>query len=224
MGQERITRAQVMGTVPIIHPTIFYDDCNGTHTYTVTGTGADFSSSYSAAKAYAGLKSLLLATRVTAPAAGDLCTVLKAMWLPPTKLVTLRILYARESSVLKPFTTFKFEWYDGTNKYSSALQHDLDLNTFKYMDVSTAWVSLPTLAPCNLYMVWNYLEFKIDYSLGCYHSVTLNHKFADMKNIPCYPLASATVPHLELSLIIQAQTNAQCWGIFSNILVTGENL
>jgi hypothetical protein len=224
MSQERIQRAHVLGTTPIMHPTIFYDNCDGTFDYVVTGTGADFAAAYVTTYALSNLKSLLAQTKLTTPAVADYVDVAKNLWLPPTKLVRLQLAFRLISASTGITIQWGIKWYDGVNVNTAHLRVDRSTLLTQYYNAAGSWTTItgPTCPPDPY--TWSYYDLVADFTKNEYVRMTASHVPVSLAGTPVNSSAGATRPKCILGLIVTAGAAVRAECAFSQILLTGENL
>lgn len=221
--QERRPVSYPLSRVPLMYPSIFWDDCEGTFNYVVTADGADYVAAYATAAAYVGTKGMHLKTRITNPANGDLVTIYKKLPLPPTGLVRLRIHH------MNPDTTPTYFWYlylyyfDGTNYYAPELCFDASDEKVYYAATVRANYTDTTLIWNKLQYTWNVVDWSIDLSAHTFHTLRVNDSIVDMSTISLPSAANASVPRLQFYIEIATVGAVITPAYFDQILITAEN-
>lgn len=222
MSLERYQRSFLFNRIPILHPAIFYDDCEGTFAYIVTADGADFYASYSTANPLVGTNCLHLKTRSTGPQINDEVMITKRLWLPPTQSGRIQLAITPQDNVNDIRIWTSLLWYDGVNLHTAQFSLNGQTKGLYYRDAALNWI----LVFPNVYrtqaLTWTYLDFYVHFLSERYGYVACNNQVADLADIPVLSSPDATPPHLQLNLIVTTLTAARGGAAFDQILLTSE--
>lgn len=157
------------------------DDCSGTCTWRVVGTGADPAGTYETAAAFVGLKGMQIKTRVTDPAANDLCTVSKVVALPDSGLLVFRAKFSLVAKGVLSGLTFGMDVENGSRRYQGAVAYypngpilgwddsggtgpEVAAGAFS-MDAD-AWFGMEIVVDCNAYKYVSAQFAHVDLGIG----------------------------------------------------------
>lgn len=224
MPQERYLRAFAFNQIPVLHPALLYDDCDGTFNWVPSGDGADWVAQYDTGVPYVGTNGLLLRTRATGPAATDHVTVLKRLWLPPNHLGRVQIVQRPVTHNQDLFIQVALLWFDGVNLHSAQIRMDTATRAVLYRNAGGTWTPLFANAFESAVGAWNHLDFYCDFAHHVYGYVTFNHNTVDLSGVPVLTGVDPTQIHLELVLWLEIQGVVQGGCAFDQILVTSETL
>ncbi len=156
------------------------DNCEGTMTWIVSGTGGDDVHEFATAAAWEGEKGLRLKTRVTGTAADDDTTVGKYFDYPESGLLVARLRF----SPLIVANTKAFYVYlnidDGAQQYSSAIKLLISTATVSYLNSAGTYTAIAALATTFLANQWYTVELAIDCRAKKYIHVRFNGFESDL--------------------------------------------
>lgn len=162
------------------------DDCEGTFTWTVEGTGGDDVHEFLAAAAFHGTYGMHLKTRTTSSADGDSLTVRKKFDYPHTGLLIARARLAGVDVSNAGSLDLYLAYDDGTNSYKAAVRLDLDGNKVYYLNNGGTWTELTALAMTFADAQWYAVELALDIAANEYLTIRINGLEADMSDIAIY--------------------------------------
>lgn len=207
----------------IIHPIIFYDNCEGNVLWSASGTGADYTCDLFATLPFIGTKSLRLLTKSTTPAATDYVTANKYVWATPLKRLNFQFVFMRYGSASSYIYTLLY-WYDGTNCHSAGLRFLNNEATVFYLNSGATYTALDsatwTFSPSY---TWNHVSITLDLTNHTYIQATINNQFHSLATIAYPTSASANSPVLQIYLTVETRTTAIAGAEFDQILLRGDN-
>jgi len=212
---------------PILLPAIFYDDCEGTPPYIVTGTGDGYQASYVTEAAFVGLHGLKIQTRETGAAGSD--NAAATIHLPANELPIIRLqaLFARpETTSTNYYTEFRLRADDETSYFIAQVRIGWQAPSIEYHKKINAGWSYTAITGWYLepaHHAWNHLQLAINVATGCYLEIKLNGKTHSIPTEPLEPGATQTRgPLLDFQLKTTAIAALQSTTPFAQILVTAE--
>lgn len=220
--QDRIRIVLPRSHVPVIHPTLFFDDMAGTAQYTVTGDGSGYSAVYTTAAPYVGTKCLQLATQPTSPASGEKVAASKYLWAPPTKLIRLQLIFAHYTGGNCWFYVRTY-YYTGSTIYAPEIAFERSSGTVYYAATVAGTYTDTGLTWTVTSLSWNHLNLTFNLDTGRFHTLVVNANHADMRSISLPSSASSTTQRLHLILEIENQAAAQSKLNVDQILLTADN-
>jgi len=209
--------------VPVCHPAIFFDDCNGTFNYAAAGDGADWTAEYNTEAAHSGLKGIRLSTKTTTPTSSDVVSISKLLWLPPTQMFTLDLLFKNIIEAEYFDITMGCTWYDGTNANIALLHFTSSDRTVGYYSGPAAYTDIPELKFCPTWKVWNHLRASVNLQRQAWQFIEVNNNVADGRNFTIPQGVDATVAHLLLWIVVATSTAAIASIDFDHILLMPGN-
>ncbi|MBA7618454.1 hypothetical protein ES703_25780 [subsurface metagenome] len=224
MPQERYLRAFAFNQIPILHPALLYDDCDGTFNWVASGDGADWVAQYDTSVPYVGTNGLLLRTRATAPAANDNVSVVKRLWLPPNHLGRVQLVVRPVTHNQDLFIQVALLWFDGVHLHTAQIRIDTNARIIRYRNAAGTWTTIFTDALESAVGAWNHLDFYADFAHQLYGYLTFNHETVDLTGVRVLTGMDATQIHLELVLWLEISGVVQGGCAFDQILLTSETL
>jgi len=209
--------------VPVCHPAIFYDDCNGTFNYDPAGDGADWTAEYNTQAAHSGLKGIRLATKSTSPTSGDVVSIAKHLWLPPTQMFTLEFLFANSGQLEYFDITAGCTWYDGTHDNVALIRLQSSTGRLLRYAGNTSYDYSDVLTFCKTAGVWNHLRMSVNLNLQSYQYIELNNNVEDSRQFAIPQGLDATIAHLMLWLLVATNTSTLASIDFDHILLMPGN-
>jgi len=214
---------------PILHPAIFYDDCEGTEPYIVTGTGDGYQASYVPEAALVGLTGLKVQTREAGAASGDLAQA--HIHLPGNALPIIRVqmLIARPPPTSTNYATAIHLSADyGDYLYRSVVEINWQTPSVSYWKKANGFWSMTAIAgwlmePAN--HRWHHLQLAINAQTGHYYEIKSDGRTHSIPLEQMEPIATANRGcQLELELRTRTCEAVQANTHFDQILVTAEAL
>ncbi len=180
------------------------DDCEGTFTWTVAGTGGDDVHEYAAAAAFQGTYGLHLKTRTTGAAADDNVTVTKLCGYPESGLLIARTRLATPDYTKCKSLQFGLLANAGTNSYRAQIKYSPNTPKVEYADAAGALVEMPTLATLIPAGAFSIAEIAMDLTTMTYLHVRWNGTKVDLSGIPLWDAGAATGRYSYVGLIVVA--------------------
>lgn len=215
------------GNLPIVagmgfmRGVMLLDDCEGTFTYVISGTGGDDVHEYLAAAAWQGTYGLHLKTRTTNTANADVVTAQKLFDFPATGLLVARLrvtplVVARCGSIL---VTLAID--DGAQQYTATLALLVSTGAVSYLNSAAGYTAITALATTFTAGQWYTVELAINAKEAKYQHVRFNGLAADLSTLDLYnPAATAgRCAQLGLSAVATAAGPAE---IYADNLVVHE--
>jgi len=222
--EPKLSRVLPVANPVTLWPVLFQDDCTGTLTYVVSGTGADYSVGYDTGYAYVGLKGIRAQTRATTPTIGDNVIIQKYLWLPPAKLARLRLCYMQYDDTVDHYFYLGFYWFTGSVRNLTLLRTNSANRSCAYLDSAGSYQTISGATVPRANYVWSYFDLSVNLSTAYYKRAQINDASFDLSAYPAISEANATERHLRLHLALETQEAARAWAGLDEIIITGENL
>lgn len=219
---ERHSLTLPMSRVPILWPAQFYDDCEGTFSWTPAGAGADFDAEYTLDHTLVGLHSLLLRTKLTAPTLGDDVSILKNLWLTPLSVLNLQFAFNPTTGGTKQLVASLY-WYDGTNVITATLRFGGPPAIVEYLNSLGGFTQIPGVTWKMASDYWNYCSMLLDIDALAWLPGVVNNQIIQT-DTPALPSGvDPTTPYLMLYFSVTAGANARAGFWLDQILLKALN-
>jgi len=162
---------------PIIYPTIFFDNGDGTFNYHVTADGADFVAVYATEAAFVGLNGIHLKTRTTDPEALD---EVRCEYRPGKCLETLanlKVMFRCAEGVVSSYVEIKLGYCDvGTRYYGHLILkfEDHECGYFSKDNGANTFHTMGTTRFLSDDRLWHIVDISINIATHMYRSVRVN--------------------------------------------------
>jgi hypothetical protein len=199
------------------------DDCEGTFTYTVAGTGGDDVHEYLAAAAWQGAYGLHLKTRVTGAAADDVLMVTKQMDYPASGLLVARARLAPVAVAAIKEIGLRLVIDDGTTIHQAIFSLFPATSLTKYLNAAGTYTEITPMAMTYLGSQWYTTELAIDCLAKTYRHGRTNGLTADLSSAALYSPGASSSRGVQLTLAVVA-AGAAAAEIYADNLYVGEYL
>ena len=185
---------------------LLLDDCEGTMTWEVGGTGGDDVHEYLAAAAWQGTYGMHLKTRTTGTTVDDYVIAQKLFDWPATDLLVARL---RVTPVVVANTkgiTITLAADDGSDGYTGAIKLAPAGSKVYYYNSAGAYVELTDLAMTYYALHWLTAELAIDLKAHTYLHVRLNGQEVDLStsSLQAAGASASRGAYLQLAAIASA--------------------
>jgi len=217
------------GNLPIVSSMGFMrgimvlDDCEGTMTWIVTGTGGDDVHAYETAAAWQGEKGLHLKTRTTATAQDDWVHLQKIFDHPASGLLVARLRLCTPDAAKTKSIIVTLRDDDGSQQYAAAIMLAPATNKIYYLNSAGAYVELTAIPQTFANYNWYTLELAADCRTHKYLHVRFNGLSADLSAQAMYNDAATSGRSAQLRLLVTAAVTGPGEAYMDNIYV-GEYL
>jgi hypothetical protein len=223
MGRDHFPNIPVGAGMGFSKGIMLLEDCEGTFTWAINGTGGDDVHAFATAAAFTGTYGMHLKTRTTAAAEDDYIDVTKLMSYPQSGLLVGRYrMRSADISLLKQHSLILGD-DDGTAQSAGQLGISPNLTQIWYADAAGAGQVIAAAAGLPLDSQWWTIELVIDCILHQYISATLNGIRVDLAGIPLKALGASTGRAAWINLDVIAEGAAAAEVHLDNIYV-GEYL
>jgi len=227
MPQDQYQRTFPLCRVPTIHPTIFYDDCNGTWNWTITSFGASHTAEYDPSAALVGLNGILLQTDGTAPQINDFVGITRTLWLPPNEQLRLQLGFNTLADSPDAYLAMLIHWFTGVTHYLGGIQVRTGNSGVYYASAIVAgtitWTLLTDIDYETLENAWNRLDFSLDLRARIYHRININEQIVPVTELDFPQEADAAGKALQILILLQTLDEAQATAYIDHVLLTPEN-
>ena len=196
------------------------DDCEGTLTWIISGTGGDDVHEYATVAAWQGAYGLRLKTRVTATAENDYVAAQKIFDHPYTGFLLMRLRLATPLVANCKSLSAGFRDDDGAQQYLAQLALYPATGLVKYCDAAGAYVAIDALAQTFAASSWLTLEIAIDCLTHKWLYVLLNGVKVDLSTISLYNDAATASKAAQAIIMVTASAAGAGEAYLDNILVT----
>ena len=219
---ERHQLTLPMSHVPILWPAEFYDDCEGLFDYVAAGDGADYDAAYDNTVALVGNNSIILRTKLTAPALGDAVSITKRLWLTPLKALNLQFAFSPTTGGAKNLAVSLY-WYDGTNVSTGSIRFNCVPGNVEYLNSVGGWTPMPGVMWKVGTWFWNYCSMLLDINAATWLPGQVNQHIIQ-SDTPALPVAvDATTAYLMLVFAVTAGAAARAGFWIDQILLKALN-
>lgn len=223
MSQDYFGNLPIVAGMAFSRTVLLLDDCEGTFTYAVTGTGGDDVHEYLAAAAFSGTAGLHLKTRTTLAAADDYVSAQKLLSYPETGLLVARLRLAAVDLSLHQQIDIVVGEDDGTHQYAGQLNVIDTSGDTSYVDAAGAAQAIAAIAPPTLDSQWLTVELAIDCKTHTYLHALVNGTRVSLAGIPLHDLGATSGRASWFILSITTAGAAPC-ELYASHLYVGENL
>jgi len=226
-GASRISLPGIFSLKPVLFPAIFYDDCEGTEPYTVSGTGDGFQGSYVTEAAFVGLNGLKIQTRETGAAASDYARADLLLPLGPGPVIRLQLMFRRPNTTSADFTTlFMLYTDDEVRRLDASIEAHWNAQRLAYLKKTNAEWTMTQVEQWHLERDnnrWHKLDLAINLLTAQYVHIKLNGKVCapdptDLETTGTAGRGRILDFRLKTTAIAAAQAETQ----FDQILITTE--
>jgi len=223
MSRDYFGNLPVAAGMGFARDVLLLDDCEGSFTWTPTGTGGDDVHEYLAAAAYAGTAGLHLKTRTTAAAEDDWLQVTKALSYPESGLLVLRAKIAMPAQANLKSVSLVLSEAAGTTCYLAQAKWTPGTPKVEYVDAAGDLIQIPALANKPLDTAFSTIELAIDCRAHQYLSLAINGLRADLAGLGLYNAGAETYRYSAVVLKIVASAGAPA-ELYASHIYVGENL
>ena len=227
MPIEHYQRGYPLCRVPVMHPVLFHDDCNGTWKWQTVLFGPTATYEYDPVAALVGLNGILLKTDATVPAINQFAAILRNLWLPALEQVRLQVCFNLLSDSPAAVLNCILHWYTGATDYVAGIQFTSDTGVIKYASAIIAgtitWTTIPNWLCQNYADSWNKIDLSIDLKRLAYHRINVNEHVLDGADLVFPSEDAVSTKHLQIYFLLQTLAAAQATAYLDQVLITPEN-
>lgn len=227
MPIEHYQRTYPLCTVPLMHPVLLYDDCNGTWNWDTTVFGTNPTYEYDPIAALVGLNGILLKTPATEPTELQFAGFSRDIWLPPLEQVRLQVCFNLLADSPAHQLDMILHWFTGVRHYLGGIRVLSASGVIKYASSVAAgtitWTTIPDWLAQNADNSWNKLDFSIDLNLLRYHRINVNEYVMDGADLTFPAEDSDLGKYLEPLFMLQTLEANQATVYLDQVLITPEN-
>jgi len=186
---------------------LFLDDCEGTCTWIMGGTGGDSTVSHETTAAFMGLKGLRLVTRTTTATTGD--NVQARRYFPYAKAGPLyfKCLFMMPDTVRTNNMVFEFDIFNGTRCYTAGISYDPADGNLHYRNNAGVYTSIAGTVYLPVGDAWINMEIAIDTEKKQYIGVKCGHNEVSLVGTAFQNYAAGLYHTNKMTLTIQTASN-----------------
>ena len=198
------------GSIPIVDGLGFargimvLDDCEGTCTWVISGTGGDDVHEFAVAAAFQGTYGLRLATRATGAAADDYVQAVKVFGFPESGLLVARVKIGSVDVSDVKTARLNLQWSNGVKGYSASVHLMMSAGTAQYLNSAGTYTAIACLAQTFSDQAWYTLELAVDCIDNEYVGVFFNGTRVDLADIDVYEAGADTERGAKVGLAVYA--------------------
>lgn len=227
MPQDQYQRTFPFSRVPIMHPVLLYDDCNGTWNWKRTIFGTDPTYEYDPSAALVGLNGILLETGATEAAANNLISIYRQIWLPAEERVRLQACFNLVAAAPAAELAIVLHWFTTVTHYLGGLKFNSNSGIVSYASSVAAgtisWTQIAGWLCQNSDDCWNRADISINLRTLAYHRLNVNEHVIDGTDLAFPSEDSVLGKYLEIHFLLQTLADAQATVFIDQVLVTAEN-
>jgi hypothetical protein len=223
MGRDHFPNIPIGAGMGFARGVMLLDDCEGTMTWTVTGTGGDDVHLFATAAAWQGTYGMHLKSRTTAAAENDTVGVLKMFDYPGSGLLVARLRVCPVAVAAIKSINVHFRIDDGAQQYAAYFRLAISTGKVYYTDAAGNWIEIATMATTFTGGNWYTIELSIDCLAHKWLAARFNGFEYDASALPLYNDA-ATAGRFSLLGCYIIATDAPPAEIYADNIYVGEYL
>jgi len=227
MSEEHYKRTHPLCRIPIIHPAVLFDDCESSFLWTAAGTGADYVAEHDPAAAYVQTNGIILQTKLTTPAANDVVTLNRVLWLPPQMLVRLQFVFAFPSTAISCQLRVWLNWYSPAIQYAAGFAANPQLGTVYrvngFVGVEPTWLLADDLTIPLIDKAWNKFDLSLNWQTALHHLLHFNNTVLDLSDLAITQQDGIGPSFMSLHVELETLQIAQATAYLDQILLTSDN-
>ena len=181
--RDHLGNFMVAGNLGFARGVLLLEDCEGTFTWGVSGTGGDDVHEFAAAAAFMGTKGMRLKTRTTGAAAADNLAVEKAFGFPESGLLVCRLRVCPVGVAAFDYIQILLDVSAGVTGYGGCVQLDVAAGKVYYQAAGGGFVEMAGLAAPVLEGAFMGVELAVDLLANRYLSCMVNGLRADLSGV-----------------------------------------
>ena len=197
------------------------DDCEGTFTWLVAGTGGDDVHEYATAAAYMGNKGMRLKNRTTGAAASDSLVASKDFGYPESGYLAVRAQLCALGGTTISQMSLELLIHDGAAGYIGRLLYQPNVPAMWYIDASGNPVAIAAMALPVYQFGFVHWDLSIDCRAFRYLSAGFHGIRADLSGIGLYSLGALTTRLAAVQITVVA-AGAAAAEIYADNIYVGE--
>ena len=211
----------VSGDLGFARGVLLLEDCEGTFTWVVSGTGGDDVHGFATAAAFMGLNVMQLKTRKSGAAANDYLTVSKPMGFSESGLCVLRARVAVPVLAVVGDLTVAVLARNGTRRWQGELVVDPNTPKVEYINSGGTWTAVAALAQTPVVFGFVTIELALDLTAMQYLEGAWNGVRASLAGVSMYDVAADTSRGLTVAISVRA-AGAAAAEIYVDSVYVGE--
>lgn len=227
MPIEHYQRGYPLCRVPVMHPVLLHDDCDGTWKWKTTFFGAEMTGEYDPVAALVGLNGILLKTDGESPAENEFAGIYRDLWLPPLEQVRLQVCFNLLADSPAHRLDLILHWFTGADHYLGGIRVLSANGVIKYASSIIAgtvqYTTIPGWLAQNADDSWNKLDLAIDLNRLAYHRISVNEYVMDGAGLTFPSEDSVLGKYLQPVFMLQTLENNQATVYLDQVLITPEN-
>lgn len=223
MGRDHFPNIPIGAGMGFARGVMLLDDCEGTFTWTVVGTGGDDVHAFATAAAFQGTYGLQLKTRTTAAAEDDYVQITRSMSYPESGLLVFRLRLLSPDISLCKAITIQLGISDGVNNYLASIVLRPSTPAAGYGNVLNAFVAFATAVCPVMDAQWLTLELVFDTLAHNYIEAYVNGYREDLAGVPVYA-AGADADRRSYAVVMVDAAGAAAAEIYVDNIYVGEYL
>lgn len=200
---------------------LLLDDCEGTMTWSISGTGGDDVHEFAAAAAWQGAYGLRLKTRTTLAAQDDYVAAAKLYQYPASGLLVARLRVAPLTAAAIKRIGLLLLIDDGTIIHQASLNLMCSAGTTQHLNSAGTYTAIAAMAMTYLGTQWYTIELAIDCAAKTYLHARLNGIHVDLSAQALYTPGAAAARGAQTGLLVVAAAAAAA-EIYADNIVTHE--
>jgi len=138
------------------------DDCEGAERWIKSGTGEDYAVTFTSQAAAFGLKGMLLQTKATTPADGDVITIYRTFPFPVSKLIVMRLRYCYQTIVHVKSFSVTLILKNEVREYHAGLKVSPQVPKMERLNSLGGWKLIGGYGQSRQSGDWDMMELQVD--------------------------------------------------------------
>lgn len=220
--RDHLGNYQISSDLTFARGILLLDDCEGTFTWIVLGTGGDDVHAYATPAAFMGLNGLRMKTRVTAAAQNDYLDVHKFVGVPESGLLVYRTRLCFPNLTGQASVNMNVAFYNASREWRAMLSVVPATGAVSYYDSAGGMTAVAGLAGLLPAVGWATMELVLDLNTMEYVEAAWDGNRVSLAGIGMYDLGVSTdrAVYVGISIIASAAPPAE---IYADNIYVGEH-
>jgi len=217
--RDHLGNFMVAGNLGFARGVLLLEDCEGTFTWVVSGTGGDDVHAFATVAAFMGTNGMRLKTRTTGATAADNLAVEKAMSYPESGLLVARLRVCPVAVAPFDYIQVLLDVSDGAAGHGACLQLDVAAGKVYYQAAGGGFVEIVALAAPVYEGAFMTVELAVDLLTNQYLGCMVNGLRADLAGLAMVSAGAVAYRFARLGVTIATAGAAACEAYVDSVYV-----